>query len=260
MRPPENTKEESLSNAFLKIEHLHVSFDGFKALNGVNLEVGPGELRVLIGPNGAGKSTTLDIICGKTRATSGRIMFKGSEITRWNEAAIARTGIGRKFQNPTIFRTLTVRQNLEVARRRSFKVSNNLLLRTPAQIDRDVGRVLELLELEDHADAPAGELSHGQTQWLDLGMLLVQNPDLLLLDEPTAGMTAAETAKTSRILRSLKGSHTLIVVEHDMAFVREICEIITVMDMGEVLAEGTAKEIQSNPKVVEAYLGSSGVA
>lgn len=249
-----------MSQSVLVIENLEVSFSGFKALNGVNLQIDSGELRVLLGANGAGKSTLLDIICGKTKSTAGKVIFKGVDITNWSEVDIARAGLGRKFQTPTIFKTLTVRQNLEVARHISFSVWRNLFQRVQPKIGNDVARILEQLELTDHADVLAGELSHGQTQWLELGMILIQNPSLLLLDEPTAGMTAAETDKTSRILSNLKGSHTVLVVEHDMAFVRQICEKITVMHQGKVLAEGNAAEIQGNKKVIEAYLGTAEVA
>lgn len=249
-----------MSQNILAIEELEVSFSGFKALNGVNLKIEQGELRVLLGANGAGKSTLLDIICGKTKSTGGKVIFKGKDITNASEVDIARAGLGRKFQTPTVFKTLTVQQNLEVAQHLSFSVWSNLFKRVPAEITPAVRDVLEKLELLEHAKSLAGELSHGQTQWLELGMILIQNPSLLLLDEPTAGMTASETDKTSRILNNLKGSHTIIVVEHDMAFVRQICEKITVMHQGKVLAEGNAADIQKNQKVIEAYLGSAEVS
>jgi urea transport system ATP-binding protein len=249
-----------MSEHILAIEELEVSFSGFKALNGVNLQIERGELRVLLGANGAGKSTLLDIICGKTKSTAGKVIFKGKDMTNASEVEIARAGLGRKFQTPTVFKTLTVQQNLEVAQHLSFSVWKNLFKRVPAEITPEIRSILVKLELLELASALAGELSHGQTQWLELGMILIQNPSLLLLDEPTAGMTASETDKTSRILNNLKGSHTIIVVEHDMAFVRQICEKITVMHQGKVLAEGNATEIQNNQKVIEAYLGSAEVS
>jgi urea transport system ATP-binding protein len=255
-----DVNKTDLNEPVLAIRNLEVSFDGFKALDGVNFSVWDGELRVLIGANGAGKSTLLDIICGKTPATGGQVIFRRQEITNSSEAAIARIGIGRKFQTPTIFGSLTVLQNLEVARRQSYGVLANLATRVSQNADARIRTVLDRVGLADQANNRAAELSHGQKQWLELGMLLLQDPHVLLLDEPTAGMTAAETEHTAQIIANLKGDHTVIVVEHDMSFVRRICETITVLHQGKVLAEGNAGEIERNERVIEAYLGSSGVA
>lgn len=249
-----------VTEPILEVRNISVSFDGFKALDGVDLSVCDGELRVLIGANGAGKSTLLDIICGKTQATGGQVIFRGQEITNSSEAAIARAGIGRKFQTPTIFGSLTVLENFEVARRQGHGVFDNLATRVPQNAGARIQAVLDRVGLADQANSRAAELSHGQMQWLELGMLLLQDPHLLLLDEPTAGMTASETEHTARIIANLKGDHTVVVVEHDMSFVRRICETITVLHQGRVLAEGDASEIERNEQVIEAYLGSSGVA
>lgn len=241
----------------LEVRDITVRFGGFTALNGVNLSIAPGELRVLIGANGAGKSTLLDVLCGKTRPTSGSIRFAGKDITHKSEPAIARTGVGRKFQAPTIFEELTVRQNLEIARNSCFSIVGNVFSNIRRSGDREMDKVLAHVGLEDRAEYPASVLSHGQRQWLELGMLLMQNAQLVLLDEPTAGMTASETARTAEILRGLEGSHSVIVVEHDMAFVRDIARTITVLHLGRVLAEGDAVTVQNDPKVIDVYLGTA---
>jgi len=247
------------NKAALTIDALEVDFSGFKAVDGVSMIVEEGELRVLLGANGAGKTTLMDLISGKTKSTSGRVFVGNAEITNAEEHRIARAGIGRKFQIPSVFRELTVRQNLEVSSIRNPGVLSNLVLRFSASQRERVDAILQEMGLEDAADEIAGALSHGQTQWLELGMLLIQDPQILLLDEPTAGMTQAETLKTSQIINALKGRHTLIVVEHDMAFVRQIAERITVMHLGKVLAEGRIEEIETNEAVREAYLGSGGI-
>jgi len=246
--------------AALTIDGLGVDFDGFKAVNGVTMVVEEGELRVLLGANGAGKTTLMDLVSGKTKCTSGHVWLYETEITNHDEHQIARAGIGRKFQIPSIFRDLTVRRNLEVASCRNPKVFANLAIGFPREARARVDEVLELIGLSDQAGLIAANLSHGQTQWLELGLLIVQSPKVLLLDEPTAGMTQAETLKTSKIINGLKGQHTLLVVEHDMAFVREIAEQITVMHLGQVLAEGDVATIERDPKVREAYLGSRGIS
>ncbi len=245
--------------AALTLDGLGVSFAGFKAVNGVSLMIEEGELRVLLGANGAGKTTLMDLISGKTRSTEGTIHLYNTDITNWQEPRIARAGLGRKFQIPSVFRELTVRRNLEVASCHNPGVFANLGfgLRRPARARLD--EVLEMTGLADQADRVAGFLSHGETQWLELGLLVVQNPKVLLLDEPTAGMTAAETRRTAEIIKGLRGSHTIVVVEHDMAFVREIAERITVLHLGQVLAEGDIGEIERNPKVRDAYLGTRGL-
>ena len=246
--------------AILEIEDLEVNFRGFRAVDGFSMAVEEGELRVLIGANGAGKTTLMDLITGRTKSTGGKVTFLGDNITNRQEHKIARRGIGRKFQVPSVFKDLTVRENLEVAYTRSLSVWRNLLVSAkPRQLDRQIERALELASLTEESTNLAGNLSHGQTQWLELGMVLVQNPKLVLLDEPTAGMTGLETEKTSEIINGLRGEHSIIVVEHDMTFVRSICEVITVMHLGKKLAEGTVEQIENDQSVIDAYLGSGGI-
>ena len=247
------------NSAALTIDDLSVDFLGLKAVDGVTMIVEQGELRVLLGANGAGKTTLMDLISGKTPSTQGRIHLYDLDITNKPQHVIARAGIGRKFQIPSVFKELTVRQNLEVASCRRRGVLSNLRLGFPNEQTRRVDEVLETIALLDRADAQAADLSHGETQWLELGLLIVQDPKLLLLDEPTAGMTQSETLKTARIIRDLRGRHTIVVVEHDMAFVREIAERITVMHLGKVLAEGDIAMIENDPKVRAAYLGTKGI-
>src|SRR6202165_509587 len=244
----------------LTIDGLSVDFEGFKAVNQVTMTIDDGELRVLLGANGAGKTTLMDLISGKTKSTGGRVFLHDTDITNWEEHKIARAGVGRKFQIPSIFKELTVRRNLEVASCRNPGVFANLRFGFSADAERTVDEVLELIGLTGEANQVAAYLSHGQTQWLDVGLLITQNPKIILLDEPTAGMTQAETHKTSLIVNNLRGRHTIIVVEHDMAFVREIAERITVLHLGQVLAEGSVEEIETDPKVREAYLGSKGIS
>ncbi|NLH80325.1 MAG: urea ABC transporter ATP-binding protein UrtD [Phyllobacteriaceae bacterium] len=244
----------------LTIEDIGVDFSGFKAVDGVSMVVEEGELRVLLGANGAGKTTLMDLVSGKTKSTQGRVFVDDTEITNREEHEIARAGIGRKFQIPSVFRDLTVRSNLEVASCVTPGVFENLRFGFASTAKDRVDEALELAGLTAQADRRAGELSHGQTQWLELAMLIVQNRKIILLDEPTAGMTQAETFKTSQIINDLKGRHTLIVVEHDMAFVREIAEKITVLHLGKVLAEGRIHDIERNEEVRRAYLGSKRIA
>src|SRR5262245_62117157 len=245
--------------AALTIDGIGVDFAGFKAVNNVSMVIEQGELRVLLGANGAGKTTLMDLISGKTECTEGRVYLHDLEITNRTEPEIARAGMGRKFQIPSVFKDLSVRRNLEVASCRNPGVLANLGLGFSREAQARVEEVLELIGLAEQADVLAANLSHGQTQWLELGLVIVQNPKVLLLDEPTAGMTQAETHRTSQIINGLKGRHTILVVEHDMAFVREIAERITVMHLGQVLAEGDVAEIERNEKVREAYLGSRGI-
>ncbi|WP_454617711.1 urea ABC transporter ATP-binding protein UrtD [Bradyrhizobium cenepequi] len=249
-----------MAQAALTIDGLSVDFEGFKAVNGVTMTVDDGELRVLLGANGAGKTTLMDLISGKTKSTAGNVYLHDTDITNWEEHKIARAGIGRKFQIPSVFKELTVRRNLEVASCKKPGVFANLRFGFGADAERNVDEVLELIGLTEEQDRIAAYLSHGQTQWLELGLLITQNPKIILLDEPTAGMTQAETHKTSEIVNNLKGRHTIIVVEHDMAFVREIAERITVLHLGQVLAEGNVEQIENDPKVREAYLGSKGIS
>ncbi len=243
--------------ASLTLNGLSVNFAGFKAVDGVNLVIEEGELRVLLGANGAGKTTLMDLITGRTQSTAGTVHLYDTDITNWPEPRIARAGLGRKFQIPSVFRELTVRRNLEVASCHNPGVFANLGFGLSRPARRQLDEVLDMIGLTGDADQVAGFLSHGQTQWLELGLLVVQNPKVLLLDEPTAGMTAAETRRTADIIKALRGSHTLIVVEHDMAFVREIAEKVTVLHMGQVLAEGDMAAIERDPRVREAYLGSA---
>ena len=240
----------------LYLEDVTVSFDGFKAINGLSLDIAPGELRCVIGPNGAGKTTMMDIITGKTRPDSGQVYFGSTiDLLRHREADIAAMGIGRKFQKPTVFEQLSVFENLELALAADKRVTSSLGFRlTGAQKDR-LAEVLETIHLTEHVERPAGLLSHGQKQWLEIGMLLMQDPKLLLLDEPVAGMTDEETERTAQLFLSLKGKHSLMVVEHDMGFIRTISEKVTVLCDGSVLAEGTLDEVQADERVIEVYLG-----
>ena len=243
----------------LEINGLSVSFNGFKAVDGLNLSIAKGELRCLIGPNGAGKTTALDLICGKTKPSSGSIRYNGQELSRLEEHIIARAGVGRKFQVPSVFRQLTVRENLEVAYCKHTGVFTNLL-RAAGRSERDgLEKLSDFVGLRDALDQPAAYLSHGQTQWLEIALLLAQDSELILLDEPTAGMTSQETQKTAEICNRLKGKHTIIVVEHDMGFVKEIGDVISVMHQGSLLAEGSAAEISNDPTVREVYLGTVGI-
>jgi urea transport system ATP-binding protein len=240
----------------LYLEDVHVSFDGFKAINGLNLDIAPGELRCIIGPNGAGKTTMMDIITGKTRPDSGQVFFGSTiDLLRYREAEIAQLGIGRKFQKPTVFEQLSVFENLELALKTHKGVKASMFFRLDsAQRDR-LAEVLHTIHLADAVGRQAGLLSHGQKQWLEIGMLLMQDPKLLLLDEPVAGMTDDETMRTAELFLSLKGKHSLMVVEHDMSFIRTISEIVTVLCDGSVLAQGTLDQVQADERVIEVYLG-----
>ena len=243
----------------LVIDNATVSFSGFLAVSELTLRVAKGELRCLIGPNGAGKTTALDLICGKTRISSGEIRFEGEPIHHMREYMIARAGIGRKFQVPSVFRELSVRENLQIGHSRSTGVLANLFTFGGGVASDETDRLAELVGLQDDLNTPAGHLSHGQTQWLEIALLVAQNPALILMDEPTAGMTAQETGKTAQLFNRLRGQHTLVVVEHDMGFVRDIAETISVMHQGKLLAEGTIGEIEADAAVREAYLGSGGI-
>jgi len=240
----------------LYLEDVNVSFDGFKAINGLSLDIAPGELRCIIGPNGAGKTTMMDIITGKTRPDSGTVYFGSTiDLLRYREAEIAQLGIGRKFQKPTVFEQLSVFENLELALKTHKGVKASMFFRlNGAQKDR-LAEVLHTIHLADQVSRQAGLLSHGQKQWLEIGMLLMQDPKLLLLDEPVAGMTDEETVRTAELFLSLKGKHSLMVVEHDMSFIRTISEIVTVLCDGSVLAQGTLDQVQADERVIEVYLG-----
>ena len=240
----------------LTVEGVTKTFDGFKAISDLNFYMDTGELRVIIGPNGAGKTTFLDLITGRTRPDVGKIEFgKDTDLTRLNEYEINRLGIGRKFQTPSVYTDHTVFENILLSLEGSRSVWSALFSRiTPAQRLR-IEEVLETIGLEDKTHAKAGLLAHGQKQWLEIGMLLAQNPRLLLVDEPAAGMTDEETAKTGELLISLAGKHSIVVIEHDMVFVRQIARKVTVLHQGHVLCEGSVDEVQNNERVIEVYLG-----
>ncbi len=240
----------------LYLDDISVSFDGFKALNRLSLSIDVGELRCVIGPNGAGKTTMMDVITGKTRPDEGTAFFGQTiDLTKLSEAEIAHAGIGRKFQKPTIFEQLTVFENLELSMKADKRVRTTLFSKLDsAQADR-ISETLRLIRLKDQSGNVAGLLSHGQKQWLEIGMLLMQEPRLLLLDEPVAGMSDDETERTAELFLSLAGKHSLVVVEHDMAFVEKIGRKITVLHEGSVLAEGPMSQVQNDPKVIEVYLG-----
>ena len=240
----------------LYLEDITVSFDGFRALNALTLYVEVGELRCIIGPNGAGKTTMMDVITGKTRPDTGSAWFGQTiDLLSLHEPEIAQAGIGRKFQKPTVFEKHTVFENLELAMAGNKSVWASLFARLTAEQSERIDRVLETIHLRERRDTLAGALSHGQKQWLEIGMLLMQDPQLLLVDEPVAGMTPQETERTAELLLSLAGRHSVVVVEHDMEFVRSIARRVTVLHEGHVLAEGGIDAVQNDPRVIEVYLG-----
>ncbi|BBI71423.2 MULTISPECIES: urea ABC transporter ATP-binding protein UrtD [Halomonadaceae] len=241
----------------LYMEDVTVSFDGFKAINNLNLTIDDGELRCIIGPNGAGKTTMMDIITGKTRPTEGSVWFGSRHnLLQMNEPDIASLGIGRKFQKPTVFEALSVFENLELAMAADKRIFPTLTARMTGEIKDRIDDVLETIGLTELRFQPAGILSHGQKQWLEIGMLLMQRPRLLLVDEPVAGMTEQEMERTAELLTGLAGKQSVVVVEHDMGFVRSIARKVTVLHQGSVLAEGSMDQVSNDPKVVEVYLGS----
>ena len=240
----------------LYLDKLTVSFDGFKALNELTLQIDPGELRCIIGPNGAGKTTMMDVITGKTRPDSGTARFGPKlNLLSLSEPEIAQAGIGRKFQKPTVFEQLTVYENLELALAGDKSFLKTLFARRTAAQHKRINEVLEIIDLGTQQMMQARILSHGQKQWLEIGMLLMQNPELLLVDEPVAGMTPQEIERTAALLLSLKGEHSVVVVEHDMDFVRSIAKRVTVLHEGRVIAEGDMNQVQNDPRVIEVYLG-----
>ena len=246
-----------LVGKILYVENLTVSFDGFKALNGLTLYVDPGELRCIIGPNGAGKTTMMDVITGKTRPDAGSVWFgRNVDLLALSEPQIAQAGIGRKFQRPTVFEKLTVFENLELALPGDKSFWKLLRARLTASERSKIDENLVIVGLSDHRDTVAGTLSHGQKQWLEIGMLLIQDPELLLVDEPVAGMTPQEIERTGQLLLSLAGKHSVVVVEHDMEFVRSIASRVTVLHEGSVLAEGDMNTVQNDRRVIEVYLGA----
>ena len=239
----------------LSVEGLTVSFDGFKAVNDLSFYVEEEEIRVIIGPNGAGKTTVLDLICGKTRSTEGSIKFRGKEISKQKEHQIVHGGIGRKFQNPSIYEDLTVYENLEISFPRGRNVFGALFFKRDDEVDAAVRETAETIFLDDQLDSVAGLLSHGQKQWLEIGMLLIQKPELLMLDEPVAGMSVAERKKTAELLNRITKGRAVIVIEHDMQFVEDIAHRVTVMHQGKVLSEGSMERVKNDEKVIAVYLG-----
>lgn len=251
-----NTISETRSKSLLYLEDVSVSFDGFKAINSLSLVVEPGELRAIIGPNGAGKTTMMDIITGKTRPDTGKVIFEDTiDLTKKDEADIAQLGIGRKFQKPTVFESHTVWDNLELALNRSRGVFATLFYTLTAEDKARIEQILVTIRMTHRKDEYAANLSHGQKQWLEIGMLLAQEPKLLLVDEPVAGMTDAETAETAVLLREIAKTRSVVVVEHDMGFIRDLGVKVTCLAEGSVLAEGSIDFVSSDPKVIENYLG-----
>lgn len=249
-------KESLQEPSILYVDGISVSFDGFKALNDLSLVIKPGEMRAIIGPNGAGKTTMMDVITGKTRPDHGTVLFNDKiDLTRHDEAEIANLGIGRKFQKPTVIESLTVYENLELALKGNRRVFSALFHRLNNEQHIRIVEILELISLADKAKWLSGNLSHGQKQWLEIGMLIIQDPELLLIDEPAAGMTDDETAKTAELLKEITGKHSVVVVEHDMDFIRALESKVTVLHEGHVLAEGSLDQVQNNQQVIEVYLG-----
>jgi urea transport system ATP-binding protein len=247
---------EKLSTSLLYLNNVSVSFDGFKALNALSLAVEAGEMRAIIGPNGAGKTTMMDVVTGKTRPDEGDVFFEGNiDLTRHDEAEIAELGIGRKFQKPTVFDFHTIWNNLELALKDERGVFATLFHRSSAREAARIDDILDTIRLSHLRNSLAGNLSHGQKQWLEIGMLLAQDPKLLLVDEPAAGMTDEETAETAKLLKRIAETHSVIVVEHDMTFVRDLDVRVTVLHEGSVLAEGSLEHVSADPRVIEVYLG-----
>jgi urea transport system ATP-binding protein len=245
----------SETDFLLAVENLTVSFDGFKAVNDLTFYVDKNDIRVIIGPNGAGKTTVLDLICGKTKASEGSIKFRNKEITKLNENEIVLAGIGRKFQTPSIYDELTVFENLEISYPKGRSVFGALTFRRDAAVIERVEEVAEIIFLKDQLKQNAEYLSHGQKQWLEIGMLLIQDPELLMLDEPVAGMSVSERVKTAELLNRIIADRSVIVIEHDMKFVEDIARKVTVLHQGKILSEGTMAQVKNDPKVVEVYLG-----
>ncbi|SMF89181.1 urea transport system ATP-binding protein [Azospirillum oryzae] len=239
----------------LAVEGLTVSFDGFKAVNDLSFYVDSNEIHVIIGPNGAGKTTVLDLICGRTKASGGSIKFRNRELTAMKEHQIVKAGVGRKFQNPSIYDDLTVFENLEISYPRGRTVFGALAFKRDAAVRERVAEIAEMIFLADHLDQRAEYLSHGQKQWLEIGMLLIQDPELLMLDEPVAGMSVNERKKTAELLNRIIRNRSVLVIEHDMKFVEDIAHRVTVLHQGRILSEGSMERVKADPKVVEVYLG-----
>ena len=245
----------SNTDYLLAVEQLTVSFDGFKAVSDLSFYVDEKDIRVIIGPNGAGKTTVLDLICGKTKASAGSIRFRNREITKLSESQIVLAGIGRKFQTPSIYDELTVFENLEISYPRGRTVFGALTFKRDRAVVERVEEVAEIIFLKDQLDRSAAFLSHGQKQWLEIGMLLIQDPELLMLDEPVAGMSVSERLKTAELLNRIIADRSVIVIEHDMKFVEDIARKVTVLHQGRILSEGSMAQVKNDPKVVEVYLG-----
>jgi urea transport system ATP-binding protein len=243
------------TNFTLSIEDLTVSFDGFKAVDDLNFYLEKNELHVIIGPNGAGKTTVLDLICGKTKATKGSIKFLNHELTDLSEHAIVRAGVGRKFQTPSIYENLTVFENLEVSYPEGRGVFGSLMFKRSEKVMAKIHEIAREIMLEDALDSEAGLLSHGQKQWLEIGMLLIQDPQLLMLDEPVAGMSVKEREQTAELLNKISKGRSVLVIEHDMEFVARIAQKVTVLHQGKILATGDMETVQKDPNVIEVYLG-----
>lgn len=241
-------------NEILKTEVLTVEFKGFRAISDLNFTLNRGELRVILGPNGAGKTTMMDLITGKTKPTSGTIQFNGNDITGMDPYMVSKKGIGRKFQGPNVFDNMSVLDNIEVAFKGNHGVFKALVYKRNQEINDKIEDILDKINLQDKIDQMAANLSHGERQWLEMGMLLAQDPELIILDEPTAGMTIDETFKTGELIQSLFKNRSIIVVEHDMAFVRQVAQTVTVLHQGKLLAEGTLDQIEQNKTVQEVYL------
>ena len=248
--------EDKIATSLLYLNGVSVSFDGFKALNNLSLAVEDGEMRAIIGPNGAGKTTMMDVITGKTRPNTGDVLFGGvSDLTKLDETQIAELGIGRKFQKPTVFEMHTVEDNILLALKADRKVRGTLFWTETAEAETRINSILEIVRLKPVRERVAGSLSHGQKQWLEIGMLLAQEPKLLLVDEPVAGLTDAETQQTAELLKEINRDKTVIVVEHDMTFVRDLGVKVTCLHEGTVIAEGTIDQVSANERVIEVYLG-----
>ncbi|WP_411992353.1 urea ABC transporter ATP-binding protein UrtD [Agarivorans sp. DSG3-1] len=239
----------------LSVEGLTVSFDGFKAVDDLSLYVEEQEIRVIIGPNGAGKTTVLDLICGRTKATEGSVKFKKKELTRLKEHQIVHAGVGRKFQTPSIYEDLSVFENLEISYPRGRNVWGALTFKRDQEVQDKILEIAEMVFLTDKLHDQADLLSHGQKQWLEIGMLLIQDPELLMLDEPVAGMSVAERKLTAELLQSITKQRSVLVIEHDMQFVEDIADRVTVLHQGKVLSEGSMQRVKNDPKVIEVYLG-----